>query len=299
MSAKSIALIGVGGIGTHILRAFTNLSNGPKIVVFTRSESKEKPLLPDDLASVPVVPVDYADVSALTGVLKAHAVDVIISTVPMPAGEKAQYALADAAKAAGSVKLFAPSEWGIPTEGAKERGEVSWFAVKDEFVEYLKSIEMPYTRFYIGFGMSYVPWLTGMDVTDSVHVVGTGEELLTLTSETDAGGFTAHVLTNYSLTSPKLVNQSLRLKGQTVTLREAAQIYSKPVVFIPEGGQIPARSERELYLKTVLQTEAAGGRLNTGWDRRTWTYDPELEGSANKLWDGHVWETLESTIGQT
>ncbi|KAF9065465.1 hypothetical protein BDP27DRAFT_1331919 [Rhodocollybia butyracea] len=297
-SAKSVAIIGVGGIGTYILRAFLNLPNRPKIIVFTRSDSKGK-AVPDDLASVPVVSVDYTDVAALTTLFKDHAVDVVISTVAgLPTAQKAQYSLADAAKAAGSVKLFAPSEWGLPTEGAKERGESNVFAVKDEFADYLKSIGLPYARFYTGLFAGYLPWLLALDVTSSVHIIGKGDKPLSLTSETDIGGFVAHVLTNYPLSSPELVNQSFRIQGQSITLSEAAQIYGKSIVYIAEGEQVPAGSEVESGYKTAMQTEVEEGRGSGGWDRRTSTYSPELAGSANKLWQGHVWQTLESIIGK-
>lgn len=131
--AKSVAIIGVGTIGTHILRAFLALSNHPKVVVVTRSNTQQKKAVPDDLASVPVLPVDYTDVSALASLFREHAVDVVICTLPFPAGQKTQYVLADAAKAAGSVKIFVPSEWSSPTEGAYGRGEKNLWAMKDEF----------------------------------------------------------------------------------------------------------------------------------------------------------------------
>jgi len=293
-SAKSIAIVGVGGIGTHILRAFLNLPNPPKVVVLTRSGPQAKKL-PDDLASVTVVSVDYTNVSALTGVFEDHAIDVVISTLST-AGHTAQYTLADAAKAAESVKLFAPTEWGLATEGAKARGETSLFAQKDEFADYLKSIELPYTRFFTGFFASYVSWLAALDVTDSFHILGKGDKPVTLTSEADIGGFVAHVFTSYPLSSPELVNKSIRFQGQGITWGEVARIYGKPIVYVPEGGQIPAGSQPAAAFKTDLQTEAEGGRASTGWDRRTWTYNAELAESGNKLWPGHVWQTLESTV---
>ncbi|KAF9065347.1 hypothetical protein BDP27DRAFT_1298196 [Rhodocollybia butyracea] len=296
-SAKSIAIIGAGTIGTHILRAFLALPNHPKIVVLTRSNSKPK-TLPDDLAlvSVPVLPIDYTDVSALTTLFKEHAVDVVICTLPFPAGQKTQFTLAAAAKAAGSVKIFVPSEWSSPTEGAHGRGEKNLWGLKDEFSEHLKSIELPSTRFYTGLFFGAVPWIGALDVSDDFHIIGKGDKVLSVTSETDIGGFVAHVFTNYPLTSPKLFNNSLRIEGQSVTLTEIAEIYGKRITYVPEGGKIPARSAEEAYVKTVLQTAAEDGQLSNGWDRKSWTYSPGLAANANKLWPGHVWRTLESTV---
>ena len=132
-STRSIAIVGAGLIGTPIARALLNAPQHPKVIILTRSESTGKSI-PDDLSSIPTVPVDYSDVAALTKVFKDHSVDVVVSTLP-GGGLKAQYSLADAAKASGSVKLFVPSEWGLPTEGAKAGGEL-WniFVAKDRLI---------------------------------------------------------------------------------------------------------------------------------------------------------------------
>ena len=132
---RTIALVGLGGIGTHILRAFLAAPSVThlKIIILTRPDSS-KPL-PKDLlssSSLQIIHVDYNNVQALTDVFKTNSVDLLLSTL---AGEgfKAQYVLADAAKASGTVQLFVPSEWGSATEGAKAKGEESIFGAKDEF----------------------------------------------------------------------------------------------------------------------------------------------------------------------
>ncbi|KAF9071410.1 hypothetical protein BDP27DRAFT_1219090, partial [Rhodocollybia butyracea] len=256
----------------------------------------QKKTLPEDLASRPGLPIDFTDVSALTAIFKEQTIDVVISTLPFPEGQKAQFILADAAKAAGCVKLFVPSEWSSPTEGARDREEKNFWGLKDEFAEYLKSIELPFTRFYTGSFFSAVPWIGALDVSEDFHVIGKGDKLLSITSETDIGGYVAHVLTNYPLTSPELVNRSLRIEGQSITLTEIAAIYGKRIVYVPDGGQITAVSAEEAYMKTELQTAAQDGHLSNGWDWKSWNYNPELAASANKLWPGHVWQTLESTV---
>ena len=129
ISKRSIALVGVGAIGTPILRAFLNNPNHPTVIVLTRPESKTRDL-PAELSAASRIPVDYTDIDTLTAIFKEHSTEVVVSALPPP-GYKAQYALADAAKASGTVKLFVPSEWGSPTEGAKEKGEKNIFAVKD------------------------------------------------------------------------------------------------------------------------------------------------------------------------
>lgn len=128
-SLKNIALIGSGGIGTTILRALVETKK-VNAIVLTRASSNPK-TLPPDLSAVPVIRVDYADVPAVAAILKSHDIEIVISALSNTPAFQAQFALADAAKASGTVKLFVPSEWGIPTEGAKQRGPDNMFALKD------------------------------------------------------------------------------------------------------------------------------------------------------------------------
>ncbi|KAJ3732406.1 hypothetical protein DFJ43DRAFT_1073771 [Lentinula guzmanii] len=288
---RSIALAGAGAIGTHILRALLNHPNHPKVVVLTRRGSKKD--LPSDLSSATVIPVDYTDVAALTALFKEHSIEVVISTVPAPGYVTTQHALADAAKASGSVKLFVPSDWGVPTEGAKEEGNL--LSVKDEVADYLKSIGLPYTRIFTGLFMSFIPWAIGADVESSAYIQGTGKTPFTTTSEEDIGGFVAHVLTSLPLTSPDLVNACLRIQGQRITLQECAQFLNKSIVLVAEGESIPAKTDAEKPFKALVQTLIEGGMTSTGWDRRTNREIEGAAGSANKLWEGHVWQTVGSS----
>jgi len=69
-------------------------------------------------------------------------VDVVISTIGYGAiGERE--VLGKAAKTAG-VKLFVPSDFGLPTEDAKNR-----------FAEFLKGINLPYVRVITGLWPDY------------------------------------------------------------------------------------------------------------------------------------------------
>ncbi|KAJ3977044.1 hypothetical protein EV361DRAFT_968395 [Lentinula raphanica] len=290
---RSIALVGAGAIGTHVLRALLKSPHHPKVIVLTRTGSKKD--LPSDLSSATFIPVDYTDVAALTTLFKEHSVEVVVSTVGTPGYKDAQHALADAAKASGSVKLFVPSEFGVPTEGAHANREDNLFAVKDEVAEYLRSIGLPYTRVYTGLFMGYIPWIVGRDVDENVHILGKGETPFTTTSEEDIGGFVAHIVTSLPLTSPELVNASLRIQSQRLTLRDYARIINKPVVSVAQGASIPAKSDGEKPFKSFLQTQIEEGKATTGYDRRTGKEIEGATGSANKLWEGHVWQTVEGS----
>ncbi|KAJ3916228.1 hypothetical protein F5877DRAFT_69224 [Lentinula edodes] len=261
---RSIALVGAGVIGMPILRALLSSPNHPNVIVLTRPGSKNKDLL-NDLPPVSpiVIPVDYTDTSALTALFKKLSIEIVISALAST-GYNAQYNLADAAKASGSVKLFVPSEWGSPTEGAKDKGEDNIFAIKDRVAEYLKSIDLPYTRFFTGLFMAYVPWVVGADVDASkAHIQGKGDTPFTVTSQEDIGGqffyleydngFVAHVLTSLPLTSPELVNTSLRIQGQQITLRQYAQVANKSIVAVTENEAIPGNTDEDKTLKAFLQ----------------------------------------------
>jgi hypothetical protein len=91
-----------------------------------------------------VIQVDYDDEASITYALTG--VDVVISTVPIPA-LCVQEKIAAAAKEV-DVKLFVPSEYGGVTEGVTEGID----AAKGNIQSQLKALGMPYAAFYTG------PW---------------------------------------------------------------------------------------------------------------------------------------------
>jgi saccharopine dehydrogenase-like NADP-dependent oxidoreductase len=109
---KSFAVAGAGNIGLPIVRALA--AQNVSVVVLSRPESATKEFPP----GVQIAKVDLNDVAAISAVLKEHKVDVVLSTVPTPAAG-AQRPLVDAAKLA-KVKLFVPSEYGMPSDGHSE-----------------------------------------------------------------------------------------------------------------------------------------------------------------------------------
>ncbi|KAE9404790.1 NAD(P)-binding protein [Gymnopus androsaceus JB14] len=270
ITSKNIALVGAGGLGTYILRALIATKQA-NVIVLTRTASAKT--LPPDLSSVPIIEADYTDVSALTALLKSHNIEIVVSTLSSEPGLKAQYQLADAAKASGTVKLFVPSEWGLASEGAK--GEGNMFAIKDELAEHLKTIGLPSTRFYTGFFIEYLQWVVGLETNNSINVLGKGETPFSVTSEEDIGESKQALLHTFLLpyhpNSPHLQNKSLRMEGERVTICDLARIFNQPLVVIPEGNEIPAKTGGEAKTKTLLQNEIAAGRISTGWDRLTKT----------------------------
>jgi uncharacterized protein YbjT (DUF2867 family) len=91
-----------------------------------------------------VIQVDYDNKASIKHALAG--VDVVISTVPIPALD-VQEKIAAAAKEV-DVKLFVPSEYGGVTEGMTEGVGGEKANVQDQ----LKALGMPYAAFYTG------PW---------------------------------------------------------------------------------------------------------------------------------------------
>jgi uncharacterized protein YbjT (DUF2867 family) len=89
-----------------------------------------------------VIQVDYNDEASIKHALTG--VDVVISTVPIPALD-VQEKIAAAAKEV-NVKLFVPSEYGDVTEGTTEGISGTKANVQDQ----LKALGMPYAAFYTG-----------------------------------------------------------------------------------------------------------------------------------------------------
>ncbi|KAH0838673.1 hypothetical protein J3R83DRAFT_7000 [Lanmaoa asiatica] len=115
----------VAGAGPTIGGRIALINRGASVVVLARpgSTSTQSPLL----QGAKITTVDYADVKTVTSILREHNVEVIISALAYGA-IPAQRPVAEAAREA-EVKLFVPSEYGMPTEGGKD----GHFAIKSQF----------------------------------------------------------------------------------------------------------------------------------------------------------------------
>lgn len=157
-SYTSFAVFGAGLIGAPITRELH--ARGASVLVLGRPgfcPSTVKQSLP---AGVEVFEVDYADTAAVTRLLRLYEVKVVVSTISS-AEVAVQNQLATTARAAG-VELFVPSEFGVVTEGcAQKTGETSNIGkhtgkpleltrTDPGNLEHLKSIALPFARFYVG-----------------------------------------------------------------------------------------------------------------------------------------------------
>lgn len=276
----SFAVTGAGPtIGGRIVKAL--LERGASVVALARpsSTSTSSPLL----EGAKIATADYTDVKAVASILREHKVEVVISAVAYGA-LPSQSAIADAAKEAG-VKLFVPSEFGLPTEG----GKGGHLVIKSEFADYLKSLGIPSLRFYTGMFMEFVPLFAGVD-TGKFLVLGKGDASFSTTALDDVAGFTAHVLT--SLPPAKLHDATFRIEGERTSFNKVGALYASKnipvehVISLPEG-----------YVKqTLLQSLFEQGRGSSGWDNYADKDIPENAHSGNAAWPGHQWKTVKEVL---
>ncbi|KAJ7351471.1 hypothetical protein DFH08DRAFT_913467 [Mycena albidolilacea] len=257
MSAyKSFAVVGGGTVGLPIVNALA-AKNVP-VILLSRPGAAAKTLP----SSVRVVHVDFGDAAAVAAVFKEHKVDVVLSTITTLASGT-QKPLVDAAKLA-AVKLFVPSEYGLPTDGYTEK-EGS-LGAKSALAAYLKSVNLSSTRIY---------------------VVGKGETPVSFTSITDIAGFVAHILT----TAPpsELEDRILRLEGARSTLNGLAPLFGTSLEHVD-------RLTGEMgEFQTALQISMDAGAGSTGWDglKKVEGTGSNAAGSGNALWPGHQWLSIQ------
>ncbi|KAJ6611383.1 hypothetical protein B0H10DRAFT_2286465 [Mycena sp. CBHHK59/15] len=271
----SFAVFGAGLVGVPIARALH--AQRVSVLVLTRpgSVSAVGQHLPP---GIPLIEVDYGNSAAITQLLQEYAVQVVVSTISA-AAVPVQNQVADAAKAAG-VELFAPSEFGIVTEGPGPR-DVNH---KSTVLDHLVSIRLPFARFYVGFFTEIIPALTGFSVNGKINIVGTGEMPCSFTASDDIAGFVAHVLT--TLPRSELFNRTFRLQGDRLSLVELAQLFKTEVQYVDK---VPGQMS-EVW--TRMHEAAECGLASTGWNVFQWREGQENAGSTNYLWEGHQWKSV-------
>jgi hypothetical protein len=276
----SFAVVGAGPtIGGRIVKAL--LERGASVVALARpsSTSTSSPLL----EGTKIATADYADVKAVASVLREHKVEVLISAVAYGA-LPSQSTIADASKEAG-VKLFVPSEFGLPTEG----GKGGHLVIKSQFADYLKSLGIPSLRFYTGMFMEFIPLFTGVD-TGKFLILGKGDAFFSTTALDDVAGFTAHVLT--SLPPAKLHDATFRVEGERTSFNKVGALYASKNIPVEHVTSLP-----EGYVKqTLLQGLFEQGRGSSGWDNYADKDVPEDAHSGNAAWPGHQWKTVKEIL---
>ncbi|KAJ7225988.1 NAD(P)-binding protein [Mycena pura] len=270
----SFAVVGGGAVGSAILQALA--AKNVSVVLLSRPTSAAKGIPP----GVKLAKVDYTDVSAVADVFKEHKVDVVLSTLGTLAAA-AQKPLVDAAKQAG-VKLFVPSEYGVPTDGQTE----GVLADKNKIAEHLKSVGIPSTRIFTGNFIEYIPWLVGYSDNHKITIVGKGDTPCSFTSTEDIAAFVAYVLT--TLPPPQLEDKIFRLEGDRMCLNDLGPVLKAPVEYVDHI------VGKEGELKTALLKMIDVGAGSTGWDNanKVERSGSDAAGTANALWPGHQWKKI-------
>jgi hypothetical protein len=223
------------------------------------------------------VPVDYNDAAAVTAALKG--VDAIVATLGFT-GLQLQVPIAKAAKAAG-VRLFAPSEFGVPTDSSSGP-----FAVKHVIAEEIHALGLPTARVFTG-GFSDFIWgpcvfvcpsasvgrangcfgcrFMGLDVKSGKVSVGVdGNAKISFTSRPDIARYVAHAFTRFPL--EQLQNKSLRIQGDGVSFNEVFEAYEIKhnkkvhVTYIPIDELKKRIAKNPNDISAILHLEMAEGR---------------------------------------
>ncbi|KII86363.1 hypothetical protein PLICRDRAFT_43951 [Plicaturopsis crispa FD-325 SS-3] len=278
---KSIAVFGAGALGTHVIQALAAEKDASVLIVLRAGGTAHT--LP---AGVKSVTADYANSTELTRILREHKVEVVVSVVGA-AGVVWQRDLALAAKEAG-VALFVPSEFGMPIEGQT----LEYVRPKDEVLEYVKSIGLPFARYYIGTFSELLPWVVALEETGKFNLVGKGQTPFTATSMSDIGGFVAYTVTH--LPASQLANATFRIQGARTTILEVSKLYEGkyPVVHVDAiPDDVPLAEFR-----TGMQLAIEQGIVSTAWVPKENKEGPEAGDSSNKLWPGHVWKDVKASL---
>ncbi|EEB90288.1 hypothetical protein MPER_11521 [Moniliophthora perniciosa FA553] len=216
-------------------------------------------------SSLTIAKVDIENVNEVAQVLRQYGIEVVVSAIAGSALVE-QKALADAAKKAG-VKLFAPSEFGVTNR------------------EYLKSNDLPWTRFFTGAFYGFLPWFGAVEENGKFNIAkGMGEVVFSATHEDDIGGFVAHVLT--TLAPKDLEYRSFRISGEDITFETAGKRLGKEIEYVDKvPGSGPVAEVRSFLL----------GLFYSGQGTTRWDYGINgirENANDNHVWAGHKWKKL-------
>lgn len=167
------------------------------------------------------------------GLLKTNVIHTVISTLNPPTQEvyEAELNLIRAASQSGTVKRYAPSEWGIDWSSDDEHLPLSWKGFKSKAVEELKRHpNLEYTQFYNGYFMDYfgmphvpshmLPEAPYIDVAaGKAAIPGSGDDKVVFTYTKDVAKYVRKAVES-SDTWPLIT----KITGDCVTLNEVVAI---------------------------------------------------------------------------
>ncbi|KAI9142147.1 hypothetical protein BKA69DRAFT_1070296 [Paraphysoderma sedebokerense] len=222
--AKTVVVAGgTGGVGAHVVNAFVNKANYTVKILARedtlKGDSKKAEIEKLKAKGVTIFTTDYSNVAQLTEVLKGA--DIVVSTLGGPALGQQQINLIKASDAA-NVKLFVPSEFGIP-QGQKEV-PFGFFKPKYAAIKAIKESKLNYILMSTGFFIdtTFFDWF-GYDVFNArADIVGDGNVKISLTHRADVGKYLVEAVEN-----EKYWNQEVQVATETLTLNEIIKIYEE------------------------------------------------------------------------
>ncbi|KAG5729726.1 hypothetical protein E4T56_gene1069 [Termitomyces sp. T112] len=249
---SSFAVVGVGYVGLLIIKAL--VQQKASVLVLTCSPPKSD--LPE---GVTTVRLRSTDIASIARALQQYHIEVVISTVD--ADElRFQNSVAEISKGAG-VKLFLPSDFGMPSEGSTPQDS---FAAKDKSARSRSNGKV--------------------NLLENIQ----GETPISFTSVVDAAGFVAYILTK--LDPARLVYTSFRIEGQRTSIVDIALTLGMSVERVSEvpSHEFPLAGSFQEYFET--------GRGTINWDSAEDKEEREKPGNSNSLWDNHRWKTISEVL---
>ncbi|KAH0587254.1 hypothetical protein H2248_006058 [Termitomyces sp. 'cryptogamus'] len=272
---SSFAVVGVGYVGLLIIKAL--VQQQASVLVLTCSPPKSD--LPE---GVTTVRLRSTDIASIARALQQYHIEVVISTVD--ADElRFQNSVAEISKGAG-VKLFLPSDFGMPSEGSTPQDS---FAAKDKSAKYIQSLGIPTSRIYASPSTSNKNWSRSNGKVNLLENIQ-GETPISFTSVVDAAGFVAYILTK--LDPARLVYTSFRIEGQRTSIVDIALTLGMSVERVSEvpSHEFPLAGSFQEYFET--------GRGTINWDSAEDKEEREKPGNSNSLWDNHRWKTISEVL---
>ncbi|KAJ2515973.1 hypothetical protein GGI11_003596 [Coemansia sp. RSA 2049] len=225
-----IAVVGTGGYGWHFLRALVGSKHFATVRAVTRStagnkqEDEEKRLRNQELKSMGVQVVEYADISVKAFEETFRDIDIVVSAVGV-AGVADQIPMIDGAILAG-VKWFIPSEYGVADYQSMWMPFSSPLAakslVRDHLFTVAKSKGLAHTIVYTGMALDYLdPRAIGLQLGKrTATLVGRGGTPATFTSIHDVVRLVVEIVKR----PQEMQNRTIRFAGSTANMRDLIKV---------------------------------------------------------------------------
>lgn len=169
---KTFAIAGVGRFGSHLVEALVAAHPSTQVHVLTRGDKHKGDSRWESHSQITIHPhVDYT-VDNLSQLLKRISAEVVITTFGAPS-IKGQAVVVEAAKEAGCVKVFVPSEFGTPSDGISlgNDDEQGMSAEKMKIAKKVQDAGLPCLRIYVSGGTLYILHLVIVPSAPQIQVV--------------------------------------------------------------------------------------------------------------------------------